>query len=165
MERRTIMLWTLSILAASLAAPSSPAADDVERFLSAYYAAYRSGTAEELASFYSDDVVFDDISQRHHVEGKTAFAESLAGLKNIHVEMSVEEKRRVVTGTTVAVEILYKGTLDCAKLGRPDHENVTYALPAVLLLEFANGKIQKQTDYIDFRTFTETFGKLQAPQH
>lgn len=155
------MLWTLWILASSLAFPSF--ADDVELFLSAYYAAYRSGSAEELASFYAEDVVFDDVSQRHHVEGKAAFTESLAHLKNIHIEMSVEEKRRVASGGTVSIEILYKGTLDCAKLGRPDHENLTYALPAVLLFEISQGKIRKQTDYIDFRTFTETFAKLKAP--
>lgn len=156
------MLSTFLIGLAGLAVFSG-SSGEVDRFLSAYYEVYRSGTAEELAAFYADDVVFHDVSQRHHVEGKAAFTESLAGLKNIHLEMSVEEKRRVVSGDTVAVEILYKGTLDCAKLGRPDHENLVYSLPAVLLFEVSEGKIRKQTDYIDFRTFSETFGKLQGP--
>ncbi len=158
------MLWSVWVSIASLAA-SSETGKQVDRFVSDYYEAYRIGTAEELAAFYTDDVVFDDISQRHHVEGKAPFTEALASLKNIHVEMSVEEKRRMVSGDTVVVEILYKGTLDCAKLGRPDHENLSYALPAVLLFEVSNGRIRRQTDYIDYRTFTETFAKLQpAPQ-
>ena len=154
------MVWSVWVFLASLVAASS-SASDVGQLLSAYYVTYRTGTAVELAEFYTDDVVFDDINQRHHIEGKALFAEALAGLKNIHVEMSVEEKRRIVSGDTVVVEILYKGTLDCAKLGRPDHENLSYELPAVLLFEVSNGKIRKQTDYIDYRTFTETFAKLQ----
>ena len=158
------MLWSVWISVASLVGSAGPA-NEVDRLLSAYYEAYRTGTAEELAGFYTDDVVFDDVSQRHHVEGKAPFTEALAGLKNIHVEMNIEEKRRMVSGESVVVEIFYKGTLDCAKLGRPDHENLSYALPAVLLLEVSNGRIRKQTDYIDYRTFTETFAKLQpTPQ-
>lgn len=156
------MVWSVWFFFVSLVAASS-STSDVDRFLPDYYEAYRTGTAEELAVFYTDDVVFDDINQRHHVEGRALFTEALAGLKNIHVEMSVEEKRRMVSGDTVVVEILYKGTLDCAKLGRPDHENLSYALPAVLIFEVSNGKIRKQTDYIDYRTFTETFAKLQPP--
>ncbi len=158
------MLWSVWVFLAGLVASSEPA-NGVDRFLSDYYDAYHAGTAEELAAFYTDDVVFDDISQRHHVEGRASFTDALRGLKNIHVEMSVEEKRRMVSGDSVVVEILYKGTLDCAKLGRPDHENLSYVLPAVLLFDFSNGKIRRQTDYIDYRTFTETFAKLQpTPQ-
>jgi steroid delta-isomerase-like uncharacterized protein len=154
------MLWSVWVFLASVVV-SSERASGVDRFLSDYYEIYRMGTAEELAAFYADDVVFDDISQRHHFEGRAALTEALAGLKNIHVEMEVEEKRRMISGDSVVVEILYKGTLDCAKLGRPDHENLSYALPAVLLFEVSNGKIRRQTDYIDYRTFTETFAKLQ----
>ncbi len=154
------MIWSVWVFLASLVAASS-STGDVDLFLPAYYETYRTGTAEELAAFYTDDVVFDDINQRHHIEGRALFTEALAGLKNIHVEMSVEEKRRIVSGDTVVIEILYKGTLDCAKLGRPDHQNLSYDLPAVLIFEVSNGKIRKQTDYIDYRTFTETFAKLQ----
>jgi len=136
------MLWSVWISVASLVGSAGPA-NEVDRLLSAYYEAYRTGTAEELAGFYTDDVVFDDVSQRHHVEGKAPFTEALAGLKNIHVEMNIEEKRRMVSGESVVVEIFYKGTLDCAKLGRPDHENLSYALPAVLLLEVSNGRDSK----------------------
>ena len=87
----------------------------------------------------------------------------LTRLTSIHVDMQIEEKRRVVSGDRVVLEIDYKGTLDCAKLGRPDHENVSYSLPAVIVLEMKNGRIQEQTDYIDFRTFTETFSFLKPP--
>lgn len=154
------MFWSLWISVAGLVASSHPA-NDVDRFLSDYYEVYRSGTAEELAALYADDVVFDDVSQRHHFEGRASLTEALKGLKNIHVEMSVEEKRRVVSGDSVVVEVLYRGTLDCAKLGRPDHENLSYSLPAVLLFELSNGRVRRQTDYIDYRTISETFAKLQ----
>ncbi|MGH9388162.1 MAG: nuclear transport factor 2 family protein [Vicinamibacteria bacterium] len=156
------MLWSVWVLTAGLFTASG-LANDSDHFLKAYYEAYRTGTVEELAAFYTEDVVFDDISQRHHAEGKAAFTEALESLKDIHVEMSIEEKRRLVSGNMVVVEILYKGTLDCAKLGRPDHDNLPYVLPAVLLFEVSKGRIRKQTDYIDYRTFSETFAKLQPP--
>lgn len=141
---------------ASTAAAAGPA-NVVDDFLSAY----RAGDVERMAAIYAEDVRFTDVSQRHEVSGRSAMRESLGNLSAIHKRMDVEVKRRAVSGGLVTVEVVYSGTLDSAALGQP--EDLEYSLPAVLLFEVEDGHIRSQTDYLDFRTFSESFAGLQAP--
>jgi hypothetical protein len=68
-----IMLSSILLSIASIVEP----AHAVHPFLTEYYEAYRNGTADDLAGFYAADVVFFDISQGHHYEGRAALTESL----------------------------------------------------------------------------------------
>lgn len=156
--RGALLAGALTMLLATGAAANG-AATVVEDFLGAY----RAADVEKMTAIYAEDVRFVDVSQRHELTGREAMRESLGKLAAIHKEMDVEIKRRAVTGGLVTVEVVYSGTLDCAALGRPDHEDLEYSLPAVLLFEVADGQIQSQTDYLDFRTFTESFASIQAP--
>ncbi len=154
----------LLLLTASLAAartrdgqPASDSAAVVDRF----FDAYRSANLEGMLSIYAEDAEFKDVSQRHEVTGRDSLRQQLAPLVTLHKEMDVEIQRQAVTGGLVTVEVIYTGTLDRAALGL--EEDLEYSLPAVLLFEVAGGQIQSQTDYLDFRTFTESFGFLQQP--
>ena len=148
----------LTLLLATSAFANGP-----EAVVEDFFGAYRAADVDKMTAIYAEDVRFFDVSQRHEVNGREAMRENLARLAAIHKQMDVEIKRRAVTGGLVTVEIVYSGTLDCAALGRPDREDLAYSLPAVLLFDVADGKIQSQTDYLDFRTFTETFAAIQAP--
>ena len=131
----------------------------IDRYLDAYAAA----DTTSLGALYAEDTVFVDVSQRHEVEGREAMTAQLQQLFAIHKSVGVEEVRRAADGSLITIEVVYTGTLDCAAMGRPDHPDVTYRLPAVLLFDVEGGRIQKQTDYLDFRTFTESFGALMPP--
>ena len=154
---RTLLITALGLLIAGSA--SAGPVRVVEDFL----AAYRAADVDKMISIYAEDVRFVDVSQRHERTGRDAMRESLGTLAAIHKELDVEVKRTAATGGLVTVEVVYTGTIDCAALGRPDKEDIVYAQPAVLLFEVKDGHIQSQTDYLDFRTFTETFGGLQPP--
>ena len=148
----------LSLVLTTGAADDGPAGV-VEDFLSAY----RVADVEKMTAIYAPGVRFVDVNQRHELTGREAMRESLSRLAAIHKEIDVEIKRQAVTGDLVTVEVVYSGTLDGAVLGRPDDEDLEYALPAVLLFEVADGHIESQTDYLDYRTFTESFAALQPP--
>ncbi len=155
--------WTLIVLmTVGLAVPAaaSPPAEVIETFLNAY----RDADVDGMLASYAADATFTDVSQRHEVNGRPELQEMLTRLVGMHKEMDVEIKRRATTGNLVTVEVVYSGTLDCAALGLPDREDLSYSLPAVLLFEVDGNHIRTQTDYLDFRTFTETFASLQQPQ-
>ncbi|MEM7356589.1 MAG: nuclear transport factor 2 family protein [Acidobacteriota bacterium] len=158
LSRGTLAALVLTLVVGSPALAAGPA-KVVDNFL----AAYNAGDVEKMTAIYADDVRFTDVSQRHEVTGRDGMRENLRNLTAIHKQMDVDVKRRAVSGDLVTVEVVYSGTLDCAALGRPDKEDLTYSLPAVLLFEVDKDHIRSQTDYLDFRTFSETFGALQAP--
>lgn len=147
----------------SLAFATSAATNGSARVVADFLNAYRAADVEKMVAIYAPGVRFKDVSQRHELTGREAMRESLGRLATIHKAMDVEVQRQAVTGDLVTLEVVYTGTLDCAALGRPDKDDLEYSLPAVLLFEVANGHIESQTDYLDYRTFTETFAAFQPP--
>lgn len=132
--------------------------DVVDRYL----AVYSSADMEALLDLYTADATFIDVSQRHEVRGRQELQQQFQQLAGMHKGMKVEEKRRATSDGLVTVEVVYSGTLDCATLGFPDHEDLHYELPAVLLFEIEDGRIRHQTDYLDFRTLFELQQTMQA---
>ncbi len=161
-------LRVLAIAVAALGLALAPRADgarasSADRAVDAYLAAYRSAEPEAMIAVYDKNATFVDVSQRHEIQGKDGLTEMVHRLVGLHASMNVEEKVRATRGDVAIVEVVYTGTLDTEAIGRSDLPPVVYELPAVLIFETAGGRILKQTDYLDFRTFTESFGHLQAP--
>ena len=138
----------------------STASDEPGLAVDKFQDAYRAADLPALLEIYADQAVFEDVNQRHHFEGTDQLQEFLGRLVGAHLHMDIEEKRRIVTGNTAVVEIDYVGTLDCSVLGLPD-ESLPYRMPAVQIFEVEAGRIVRQTDYIDYRTFTELQAEVQ----
>ena len=130
----------------------------VDRYLSVYSEADMDG----LLRLYSPEATFIDVSQRHEVSGTENLRAQFDDLAHKHQSMKVVEKRRAAKGNLVTIEVVYSGVLDCAALGLPVGEVVEYEIPAVLLFEIEDGRIQHQTDYLDFRTIAELQQSLSA---
>ena len=161
-------LRVLAVALVALGLSLAPRADgartsSADRAVDAYLAAYRSAEPEAMVAVYDPNATFIDISQRHEVKGKAGLTEMMHRLVGMHASMNVEEKVRATRGDIAIVEVVYTGTLDTEAIGRTDLPPVEYELPAVLIFETSGGRILKQTDYLDFRTFTESFAHLQAP--
>ena len=136
------------------------AADGPNTAVDKFFAAYRSADLAALLDVYAEEAIFEDVNQRHRFEGRAQLEGFLGQLLGVHLHMEIEEKRRLVSDNTVTVEIEYVGTLDCAAVGLPG-ETQDYRMPAVLILEIEDGRILRQTDYIDYRTFTEIQATVQ----
>lgn len=162
-NRSRIVRGLLAAGVLSLFCATGAWANGPEQVVSDFLSAYRAADVEKMIDIYAPGVRFTDVNQRHELNGRAAMRESLGRLAAIHKSMDVEIKRQAVTGDLVTVEVVYSGTLDCAALGQPDREDLEYSLPAVLLFEVADGHIASQTDYLDYRTFTESFAALQPP--
>ena len=149
-------------LAPSVTFASGTPGDAIDRL----FAAYRSGSVEQMLASYTPDALFEDVNQRHHFQGTEQLAQLLGGLVAVHHQMGLKEKRRVVSGDTVVVEYEYVGTLNGAALGQsvgkqgcPD---LDYVLPTTSWYEVKNGKITRQRDFIDWATFLELRQTLLA---
>lgn len=132
------------------------------RVVDRYLSVYSQADMDALLELYSSDATFVDVSQRHEVSGREGLQEQFQQLGRMHKAMKVVEKRRATNGKLVTVEVVYSGTLDCAALGFPEHEEMSYEIPAVLLFEIEDGQIHHQTDYLDFRTLAELRQAMQA---
>lgn len=153
-----LTLCLLTTASASLAGKRA----ETDRVIDAFMANYATGDAGKMLQSYAEDAVFVDVNQRHRFEGSQALQELLGQLQFMHLDMEIREKRRVVTDNHAALEIVYAGTLNCEALGMKDHDPVSYELPAVILLDIENGRIKRQTDYIDFKTYTELAEKIRG---
>lgn len=146
-------------LFALLAVPALGSPVDPGSVVDRYFDAYRSMDLEAMLGAFATDAEFVDVAQRHHYEGADGLRQLLGGLLAIHTEMDVEIRRRAVTGNVVAVDYLYRGTLSGEALrtatGKETCRDTTYQIPVTSWFEIENGRIRKQTDFIDLATLDE----------
>ena len=158
---------TIGVLAGlALFATATVAGQDPGRVVDRFHDAYRNGSVEGMLAVYAPHAVFEDVSQRHHMEGAEALRELLTGIVAVHHEMELKEKRRVIHGNIVVVEYEYAGLLNGAALGQavgkegcPD---LQYTLPTTSWYEVKGNHITYQKDFIDFATFLELRQQLLA---
>lgn len=164
--RPTATVLAVILFAAPLAVAVAVAGDSPDRVIDRFYEAYRDGSVEAMLAVYAPDAVFEDVNQRHHVEGSEALRQMLTALVAMHHRIDLEEKRRAVHGDFVVVEYEYSGQLNGAVLGQsvgkegcPDLE---YTLPATSWYEVRDGRIVHQKDFIDLATLLELREQLLA---
>ena len=157
--KRTGWMMAATLMAVVALAPSTWAGQGPEEAVDRLFSAYREGSVEGMLSAYATNATFEDINQRHHFTGTEHLRAMLTAIVGMHLQMDLEEERRVVDGDMVVVEYEYRGQLNGAALGAsvgkhgcPDLE---YALPATSWYEVKDGKIINQKDFIDWATFLE----------
>ena len=165
MKFRPSLLTPIVLLAAPLlslpaaAAPGKPDPADAGAVVDRFFDAYRAMDLERMLDAYTPDVVFVDVAQRHEVEGTASLQQLLAPLLSVHSEMGIDVRRRVVSGSLVVVDFVYAGTLSGEALraatGRETCRDTSYRLPATSWFEVRDGRISRQTDFIDLATLEE----------
>ncbi len=146
---------------ARAAAPSSPG-----RAVDRLFEAYRGGSVDRMLAIYTEDVVFEDVAQRHQFQGTEQMRALLGQIMAMHHQVDLREKRRVVQGNVVVVEYEYAGQLNGAvagqavgKTGCPD---LDYTLPVTSWYEVRGGRIAHQRDFIDLATLMALREKMLA---
>lgn len=166
-SRRITVAVLTSVIALSALFPvqaESPAAV-VESFLKAY----ADRDLDKMIQIYSPEAVFVDVAQRHEVKGQEELRAYLGQVLGVHSEAGVEIHRRVSSGNLVAVDFAYTGTLSGAALrqltGKDTCQDVTYKLPVTSWFEIADGRIVRQTDFVDMATLQEVKAKASGVAH
>jgi steroid delta-isomerase-like uncharacterized protein len=154
------LLLALSILLlAAMPVAADPSTGDPSQVVDLFFDAYRSRNVDGMVNLYSPDAVFTDVGQRHRFEGRDQLRTFLRGLVALHHSMDVEIKRQLVSGDQVVVEYLYTGTLSGEALhqrtGNESCSDTQYAIPVTSWFDVRDGKIVRQTDFIDLATLAE----------
>ncbi|WP_336081900.1 limonene-1,2-epoxide hydrolase family protein [Nocardia sp. SSK8] len=118
--------------------PTDPAAIVTE-----FCALWRSGSAEELAEYFTDDAVYHNIPMQP-VTGKTAITDFLRGFLDTFGGIEFTIHRQFVDGSTV-----FNERTDRFRLG----ENVV-ELPVAGVFEIVDGRIGAWRDYFDMTPIT-----------
>lgn len=156
MKRFGALTLTLVMLAtyAALAAGSPP-----DQVVDRFFDAYRRGAVEEMVALYAPDAVFEDVNQRHRIEGTESLREFLRSIVQMHSAIGLTESRRVTNGNVVVVQYAYTGTLSGAALrartAKETCRDTEFTLPVTSWYEIEQGRIARQTDFIDLATLGE----------
>ena len=155
LQRSLVLTLALTLLASLSAAAANNPGILVDRL----FVSYSSGDVDGMLAVYADDALFEDIAQRHRVQGSEALRDFLAGIFQIHQSMGIDEKRRVVKGNVVTVEYAYTGVLSGAALsqvtGKEDCQDTEYVIPVTSWYEVQDGRVARQTDFIDLASLAE----------
>jgi len=164
-ERKRLAAAAVALVVTALCAPTL-AAEGPSAVVDRYFSAYRAASVEKMVEHYAPEAVFEDVNQRHRVEGTEQLTAQLGGLVAMHHTMGLVERRRVARGDTVVVEYDYVGTLNggvlAQSVGKESCPDLDYVLPVTTWFRIEDGKIAHQKDYIDWATFLELREKLLA---
>lgn len=146
--------------------PEARAGDSPSDIVDRFQNAYREGSVQGMLDLYADDATFEDVNQRHRFSGHEELQALLSGIVAMHLTMDIEESRRIVDGSTVAVEYAYKGQLNGAALGasvgKEGCPSLDYALPTTSWFTVRDGRIVDQKDFIDWATFLDLRQEILA---
>jgi steroid delta-isomerase-like uncharacterized protein len=111
---------------------------------------------DEFGKSLQDSMTFENpITGPTNKDGMRAFHTSLW---TAFPDFNYDVTRTLSQGDTVVAECTFKGTHKADLMGIPATER-TVALPLAFLVDFANGKIQKWTTYLDTGTLMRQLGK------
>ena len=154
-QRFLTLTLALMLLGSLPALAASNPGSVVDRF----FTSYRAGDVEGMLTVYADDALFEDIAQRHRYQGTEELRTFLTQTAGVHKEMDLRENRRVVKGNVVAVDYVYTGTLSGAALsqltGKEGCQDTDYEIPVTSWYVVRDGRIARQTDFIDLATLNE----------
>ena len=132
---------------------------DVEKILMDYVAAWNSGDPERIASFLTDDCVFENLGGEDEHRGIEQIKAWATGVFAAFPDFNLEIKSLFVAGDWVGVEWIETGTHKGA-MGSHPPTGKSFAVAGASILELHQGKIKRETLYWDSATFLRQLGLM-----
>jgi steroid delta-isomerase-like uncharacterized protein len=132
---------------------------DVERMFKDYDAAWASHDVEKIASFFTDDCIYEDVASgvvsRGKEELKAFIKTTLAAFPDFKVEM----KSFFVAGDWVGSEWIMTGTRTGPSPNLPATKNI-FSIRGASITELQEGKINRNSDYWNMTSFLHQIGLM-----
>jgi steroid delta-isomerase-like uncharacterized protein len=133
-----------------------------ERVLEDWGRYWSSHEMDRLLPLFTDDVVYEDVTLgvvNHGKDELRAFGEAFfAGFPDTTFELT----SRFATGTQGGIEWVMRGTHRGDMPGLPAATGKQVEVRGASILDFADGKIRRCSDYWDMATFLKQLGLLPA---
>jgi steroid delta-isomerase-like uncharacterized protein len=131
----------------------------LERLLEQWAAAWSSSNVEKLLALFTDDVVYEDVTLGAVNHGRDALRDFATAVFAAFDDLKFELKSRVVAsdGKAGAMEWTWRGrqTKDLPGLPATDKP---FEVRGAAVVEFADGKISRDSDYWDLVTYMKQVG-------
>jgi steroid delta-isomerase-like uncharacterized protein len=131
----------------------------MERVLNDLIAAWSSHDVEKLASCFTDDCVYEDVTlglvNRGRAELRAFVGDFFAASPDVRFEL----KSAFVAGNRAAAEWVMSGTHQGDMPGLPA-TGKRYSVRGASIMELQDGKIRRNSDYWDMATFLRQLGAM-----
>ena len=134
-------------------------ATNIERVFQDYYASWSSHDAEKVASFFTDDLVYEDVPMAAIQRGKEEFKASWSSFFDACPDFKVELKSLVVSGDRAASEWVMTGKLVKDLPGLPA-TGKGFSIRGASIFELEDSKIKRNADYWDLMALLQQVGLM-----
>ena len=130
-----------------------------ERVLEQWAAAWSSGDVQKILPLFTDNVVYEDVTFGAVNHGSNALRDFATAVFAAFEDLKFELKSRVVAsdGKSGAMEWTWRGRQTKDLPGLPA-TNKPFEVRGATVVEFAAGKISRDSDYWDLATYMKQVG-------
>jgi steroid delta-isomerase-like uncharacterized protein len=125
-------------------------------------AAWNSHDTEKVVSFYTDDIVYEDLAFGQIKRGKEELRAFLNGTFAIFPDLNFELKSSFISGNWVCAEWVWSGTHKGNMPGLPA-TGKRFSIRGVSVGELKEGKIKRNSDYYNLMDFLKQIGIKLVP--
>ena len=159
MRRKLLVIATILALADAGSASYGADTEALERVLDQWAVAWSSGEIEKLLPLFTDNVDYEDVTLGAVNHGADALRDFTGAVFGAFVDMKIELKSHLVAadGKQGAIEWVWRGHQTKDFPGLPA-TNKPFEVRGATVVEFANGKISRNSDYWDLTTYMKQVG-------
>lgn len=134
----------------------------LEHLLEEWAAAWKSHDIDRLVRLFTEDCVYEDVALSAVSRGHQELREFAAQTFEVIPDFDLQVRSQFVCGSRAAIEWIMSGTQAFAVPGFPAEGKAFSGLRAVTIMEFRDGRIQRNTDYWDGAAVLRQTGVLPA---
>lgn len=132
---------------------------DVEKLYRKYIAAWLARDIEAVVSFFVEDCIYEDVALGALNRGKSEVRTFVQATLTAIPDFKIEAKSVFATVDRLASEWIMTGTQTGDFPGLPA-TGKSFSVPVASIMEFQNGKIQRNTDYWNLAAFLQQVGAM-----
>ena len=137
-------------------------ATDVERMFKDYGLAWSSHDAEKIASFFTDDCVYEDVAIGAVNRGKKELKDFINGTFAAFPDFKIEPKSLFFSGDWVGSEWIMTGT-HTGDFPLMPATGKSFSIRGASISELHEGKFRRNTDYWNLASFLQQVGLMPEP--
>lgn len=138
-------------------------ATDLEKMMDDYTPAWNSHNVDRILSFFTDDVVYEDLAMGKVCRGKRELKDFISSMFVDIADVKFERKSSFTTGNWSAGEWVMSGTFAHSSIPGMPATGKSFSVRGASIIEFRKGKISRESDYWNMTSFLQQVGLMPAP--
>ena len=138
-------------------------ATDLKRRMNDYLAAWNSHDVERILSFFTDDVVYEDVAIGKVNRGKKEVKDFISSMIVDFPDFKFEMKSGFNAGDWSAGEWVMSGTFAHSSIPGLPATGKTFSVRGASITQLRKGKISRNSDYWNLTSFLQQVGLMPPP--